>query len=144
MHLTDEERAMADGRDGPGVARAMDRWMHLAEPWRSAAREAIVRVAEKKDLSAGVRRVGLASTADRWYQGSGATLRHGNYFGFQGRNGRGGATIGTVVEGNATWRARRWWTLRAYAGRIAGGDVVTRIFRGNRLVTAWLESTLRF
>ena len=96
------------------------------------------------DLSAGVRRVGLASTADRWYQGSGATLRHGNYFGFQGRNGRGGATIGTVVEGSATWRARRWWTLRAYAGRIAGGDVVTRIFRGNRLVTAWLESTLHF
>jgi aminopeptidase N len=39
------------------IARAMDRWMHLAEPYRSAAREAIVRVAEKKDLSAGVREI---------------------------------------------------------------------------------------
>jgi aminopeptidase N len=39
------------------IARAMDRWMHLAEPLRSAAREAIVRVAEKKDLSAGVREI---------------------------------------------------------------------------------------
>jgi aminopeptidase N len=39
------------------IARAMDRWMHLAEPWRSTAREAIVRVAEKKDLSAGVREI---------------------------------------------------------------------------------------
>jgi aminopeptidase N len=39
------------------VARAMDRWMHLAEPYRSAAREAIARVAEKKDLSAGVREI---------------------------------------------------------------------------------------
>ena len=39
------------------IARAMDRWMHLAEPYRSAAREAIVRVGEKKDLSAGVREI---------------------------------------------------------------------------------------
>ncbi len=96
------------------------------------------------DVTASVRRVTLASTADRWYQGSGATLRLGNYFGFQGRNGRGGSAIGTVVDGTATWRPLRWWTLRALAGRIAGGDVVTRIFRGNRLVTAWLESTLHF
>jgi aminopeptidase N len=39
------------------IARAMDRWTHLAEPYRGAAREAIVRVAEKKDLSAGVREI---------------------------------------------------------------------------------------
>jgi len=39
------------------IARAMDRWMHLGEPWRSAAREAIARVAEKKDLSTGVREI---------------------------------------------------------------------------------------
>jgi aminopeptidase N len=39
------------------ITRSMDRWMHLAEPYRSAAREAIVRVAEKKDLSAGVREI---------------------------------------------------------------------------------------
>ncbi len=96
------------------------------------------------DVRGGVRRVGLASAVDRWYQGSGATLRRGNYFGFQGRDARGGTAIGTVLEGSATWRARRWWTLGAYAGRMAGGDVVTRTFRGRRLVSAWLESTLRF
>jgi len=39
------------------LARAMDRWTHLAEPYRSAAREAIVRVADKKDLSSGVREI---------------------------------------------------------------------------------------
>jgi aminopeptidase N len=39
------------------VARAMDRWTHLAEPWRAAAREAIVRVAAKTDLSPGVREI---------------------------------------------------------------------------------------
>ncbi|MGA8784837.1 MAG: aminopeptidase N C-terminal domain-containing protein, partial [Polaromonas sp.] len=33
------------------LARALDRWSKLAEPYRSAAREAIARVAAKADLS---------------------------------------------------------------------------------------------
>jgi aminopeptidase N len=39
------------------LARAMDRWSHLAEPYRSAAREAIARVAAKGDLSPGTREI---------------------------------------------------------------------------------------
>ena len=39
------------------LARALDRWKKLAEPYRSAAREAIVRVAAKTDLSNDVREV---------------------------------------------------------------------------------------
>ena len=39
------------------LARAMDRWAVLAEPYRSAAREAIARVALKPDLSSDVREV---------------------------------------------------------------------------------------
>ncbi len=39
------------------LARAMDRWANLAEPYRSAAREAIARVAAKADLSNDVREV---------------------------------------------------------------------------------------
>jgi aminopeptidase N len=39
------------------LARAMDRWAVLAEPYRSAAREAIARVAVKPDLSSDVREV---------------------------------------------------------------------------------------
>ena len=39
------------------LARALDRWSRLAEPWRSAAREAIARVAAKPDLSSDVREV---------------------------------------------------------------------------------------
>lgn len=91
-----------------------------------------------------VRRVGVANAADRWYQGSGATSRVGNYFGYQGRDGRGATSIGTAIDQMVEWRPRRWWTLRAYGGRLAGGDIVRRVFRGDRLVTAWLESTLHF
>lgn len=39
------------------LARVMDRWTALAEPYRSAAREALVRVAAKPDLSDDVREV---------------------------------------------------------------------------------------
>ncbi len=39
------------------MARAMDRWTVLAEPYRSAAREAIARVAAKADLSSDVREI---------------------------------------------------------------------------------------
>jgi aminopeptidase N len=39
------------------LARAMDRWSALVEPYRSAAREAIVRVAAKPELSDDVREV---------------------------------------------------------------------------------------
>ncbi len=39
------------------LARALDRWRKLADPYRSAAREAIARVAAKTDLSSDVREV---------------------------------------------------------------------------------------
>ena len=39
------------------LARALDRWKKLADPWRSGAREAIARVAARPDLSNDVREV---------------------------------------------------------------------------------------
>jgi aminopeptidase N len=39
------------------LARLMDRWTHLADPYRGAAREAITRVAAKTNLSPGVREI---------------------------------------------------------------------------------------
>jgi aminopeptidase N len=39
------------------LARAMDRWSHLAEPYRSGAREAIARVASRNNLSPDVREI---------------------------------------------------------------------------------------
>ena len=46
------------------LARAMDRWRKLVEPYRSAAHEAIRRVAAKDDLSADVREVIDAALED--------------------------------------------------------------------------------
>ena len=46
------------------LARALDRWSKLAEPYRHAAREAITRVAAKADLSNDVREVVTRALAD--------------------------------------------------------------------------------
>ncbi len=46
------------------LARALDRWSRLAEPYRSAAREAIAKVAAKPDLSNDVREVVSRALAD--------------------------------------------------------------------------------
>ena len=46
------------------LSRAMDRWNKLVEPCRSAAREAIARVAAKPDLSNDVREVVTRALAD--------------------------------------------------------------------------------
>lgn len=46
------------------LARALDRWKKLAEPQRSAAREAIARVAARPDLSNDVREVVTRALAD--------------------------------------------------------------------------------
>jgi aminopeptidase N len=46
------------------IARVMDRWSRLAEPYRSAAREAVARVASKTDLSADVREIVSRALAD--------------------------------------------------------------------------------
>jgi aminopeptidase N len=39
------------------LARVMDRWRKLAEPYRGAAREALARVAARTDLSADTREI---------------------------------------------------------------------------------------
>jgi aminopeptidase N len=46
------------------LARALDRWKRLAEPFRGAAREALTRVAAKTDLSNDVREVVSRALAD--------------------------------------------------------------------------------
>lgn len=114
--------------------------MNVVDLWA----EARITPASAVDAQVAVHRVQLASRADWWYTGSGATARAGNFFGFQARNPGGEQALGTIVEGELTWRATRWYTLRAYAGRMAGGGAVRTVFSGRRLITAWLESLVSF
>ncbi len=114
--------------------------MNVVDGWVDAR----VSPSSAVDVVASVHHVGLATASDRWYTGSGATARAGSYFGFQGRTGGSGHRLGTLLEGEVAWRATRWWTLRGYAGRMTGGDVVRNVFAGDRLMTAWVESLFSF
>lgn len=95
-------------------------------------------------LRADLHRLRLASNADLWYAGSGATRRRGTIFGYAGRRSGGSTDLGTVVEGSIDWTVTRRWSVNAYAGGMLGGDVVRSTFAGDRLVFGYLENVIQF
>jgi hypothetical protein len=95
-------------------------------------------------LRADVHRVSLADANDRWYAGSGATARRGVFFGYSIRPSNAATSLGTVVEGSADVKINRYWSMNAYLGHIAGGDVVKGLFTGNRLSFFYFENVLGF
>ena len=91
-----------------------------------------------------VHRLSLASAADRWYYGSGATSRTGTFFGFATRLSGGATGLGTIAEGSVDVRLTRYWAMNGYLGWMKGGEVVRRTFAGDRLVFFYLENVLSF
>ncbi len=91
-----------------------------------------------------VHRLALASGADLWYQGSGATASGGRFFGFAGRFADGETSLGTVLEGTFEVPIRKYWSVNAYAGTMWGGGVVSRWFTDKRLTFWSLENVIRF
>ncbi len=91
-----------------------------------------------------VHRLALASAADLWYTGSGATLASGTNFGFAGRRSNGSTNLGTSLEGSIDYAVTPQWSVNAFAARMNGGPVVSGTFAGRRLWFVYLESVLRF
>ena len=91
-----------------------------------------------------VHRLALASGADLWYQGSGATASGDRFFGFAGRFADGETLLGTVLEGTVDVPIKKYWSVNAYAGTMRGGGVVTRWFTDKRLFFWSLENVIRF
>ena len=86
----------------------------------------------------------LASGADLWYHGSGATASKGRFFGFSGRAARGDAALGTVLEGTVDVPIRKHWSVNGYAGVMSGGRVVAHWFTNKRLTLWSIENVIRF
>lgn len=95
-------------------------------------------------LRADVHRVSLVDPNDRWYAGSGATARRGIFFGYSMRPSNAATSLGTVIEGSADVKIKRWWSVNGYVGSIAGGDVVERLFTSSRLTFFYLENVIGF
>jgi len=86
----------------------------------------------------------LASGADLWYQGSGATASKGRYFGFSGRSAQGDTSLGTLIEGNLDVPIRKHWSVNMYGGTMFANAVVTNMFTAKRLTLWSLENVVRF
>lgn len=86
----------------------------------------------------------LASGADLWYQGSGATASNGRYFGFSGRSAGGHTALGSLVEGTVDVPILKFWSISSYAGIMSAGDAVRSQFTNKRLMSWSLENVVRF
>ena len=95
------------------------------------------------NVRAEVHQLDLDHAADLWYSGSGATQHQGRIFGYSGRPSAGATRFGTVLETGVDLALPHRWTLGGYVGWIAGGEVVSRQFAGDRLTFAFLELVKR-
>jgi len=89
-------------------------------------------------------RVGLASSRDGWYFGSGATQQHGSIFGFATRPSFGATHLVTLGEGSIDYAIAPHWSVNGYLAVGRGGRVVTPAFAGHTLTFAYLENVLQF
>jgi hypothetical protein len=106
--------------------------------------QALLHPADPLTVRMDLHRVGLASSQDLWYFGSGATQSRGTLFGFSTRPSNGSTQFGTIVEASMDYVISPHWSLGGYAGLIRGGDVVRRSFAGRTMAFSFLESAIQF
>ena len=87
-----------------------------------------VRPAPRLTLRADVRSVGVGSTADGWYQGSGPYDRAS--FGIAYRPSAGERTIATLLDLSADLQLSRRWSIAAYGSVAPAGPVIGDLSAG--------------
>jgi hypothetical protein len=88
--------------------------------------------------------LGLASAADAWYGGSGATQESGRIFGYTTRPSGGATRLSEVIEGSVDWQLNRRWSINSYAGVASGGPVVRASFRRGPAVFFYVENVIAY
>jgi hypothetical protein len=106
--------------------------------------QALARPTPALGLRADLRRVGLASSRDHWYFGSGATQSRGTQFGFSTRPSSGRTDLATIVELSADYVVSRRWSINGFLGVARGGEVVQRTFAGRTMTFGYVENVLQF
>jgi hypothetical protein len=104
--------------------------------------QALLRPTAALSIRADLHRLDLMNREDRWYFGSGITQHRGTGFGFGARTSNGGTAFGIVLEAGADYVVNPHWSVNGYAGRIAGEEVVERLFRDSTLTFAYVENII--
>ena len=89
-------------------------------------------------------RIGLASSRDAWYFGSGATQNRGTLFGFSTRPSNGASTLTSIAEGSADYAISSHWSINGYVSVARGGSVAEPAFAGRTMTFGYLENVLQF
>jgi hypothetical protein len=148
LHATGDADA-ADDRHGtffpmlPTVRRFSQTTVYSTMNLQDAFVQVQLRPATPLNIRVDVRRLWLASAADRWYAGSGATLSTGTNFGYVTRPSNGSKDFGTAAEFAAACAVTPRWTISGFAATIDGGPVVTGTFAGSRLWFVYFENVVR-
>jgi hypothetical protein len=114
--------------------------MNNVDMFTQALLRPTARLATRVDLH----RIGLASSRDHWYFGSGATQSRGTVFGFSTRPSNGSTQLATIVEGSGDYTVSRHWSIGAYLGVLRGGAVVQRAFSDRDMTFAYVENSIQF
>ena len=106
--------------------------------------QALLRPVASLAVRLDLHRIGLATSLDGWYFGSGATQTRGSTFGFSTRPSNGARHLGTTIEGSVDYTISPHWSINGFAGVMRGGPVVHAVFPGRTLTFGYLEHILRF
>jgi len=93
-------------------------------------------------VSGDIHRTKLAGGNDGWYSGTGATARHGNFFGYVIRPARGSTDLGVAAKASTSIELNRRWTVLAAFGTVKGGTVIRQLFARDRLTVFSVEGVL--
>jgi hypothetical protein len=138
----------ADGTHGtffpmvPTVRRFAQTTVYGTMNLRDVFVQAIARPRPALGLRLDIHDLALASGADLWYAGSGATRSRGAVFGYAGRLAAGQRPLGTTVEGSVEWAASSRVSFAVFAAQMRGGPAVAASFAGRTLWFAYAESAV--
>ena len=106
--------------------------------------QALLRPVPPLGIRTDFHRIGLATSRDHWYFGSGATQARGTLFGFSTRPSNGQTDLATIIETSGEYTIGPHWAVNAYIGAVRGGRVVEQDFAGRTMTFGYIETVVSF
>jgi len=128
----------------PTVRRYSQSTLYSMANLRDIMAQAILRPRNPVTLRLDAHFLALASPADGWYAGSGATQESGRIFGYTLRPSGGASRLMELVETSVDWRVGPHWSVNGYVGMASSGPVVRRSFESGPGTFFYLENALQF
>jgi hypothetical protein len=128
----------------PTVRRYAQSTVYSMANLRDITVQAILRPLDTVTLRVDAHFLSLASDADGWYAGSGATQESGRIFGYTLRPSGGVSRLTELAEASADWRLGPYWSVNGYVGMASSGPVVRRSFASGPAAFFYLENVLQF